>query len=221
MDVVTELHRPARRNYPRRRVNIRDLDETWQADLVDMSAYAKANDGHKFLLTVIDNFSKYAWAEPLKRKNGADVTAAMNSILNKGRVPQKLQVDAGKEFYNHEFQTLMKKHDIHMYSTFSNLKASIVERFNRTLKTKMWMQFSYRGSYRWLEMLPELVNDYNNRHHRTTRMRPVDVTKQNAHKLKLIYADFRINKKREKFKLGDKVRISSVKHVFEKGYTPN
>ena len=90
LQVVTELHKPARRNYPRRRFSIRDLDETWQADLVDMTAYARANNGHKFLLTVIDIFSKFAWAEPIKTKNAHDVTTAMRLILERGRVPKHL-----------------------------------------------------------------------------------------------------------------------------------
>ncbi|XP_024938955.1 uncharacterized protein LOC112494076 [Cephus cinctus] len=96
--VVHELRRPARRNYQRRHVDIRGLDETWQADLVDMSAYARENGGYKYLLTVIDIFSKFAWAVPTKSKNAKDVMTAMKSILLQGRIPKKLQVDEGREF---------------------------------------------------------------------------------------------------------------------------
>lgn len=78
---MTELHTPARRNYQRRRVEVRGIDETWQADLVDMIAYAGQNKGYKYLLTVIDIFSKYAWAVPIKSKTGEDVTNAMESIF--------------------------------------------------------------------------------------------------------------------------------------------
>ena len=90
--VVEELHRPARRNYLRRHVNIRGLDETWRADLVDISDHASSNKGYKYLLTIIDIFSKYAWAVPLKSKNGKDVASAMQSVPKKGRVPKNLQV---------------------------------------------------------------------------------------------------------------------------------
>ncbi|XP_015120055.1 uncharacterized protein LOC107043201 [Diachasma alloeum] len=121
--VVEELHRPARRNYARRRVEVRGVDETWQADLVDMSAYAHENGGYKYLLTVIDIFSKYAWTVPTKTRNGKDVSSAMASVLEQGRVPQKLHVDRGKEFYNSEFKKLMQDYGITMYSTFSYLKA--------------------------------------------------------------------------------------------------
>ncbi|XP_051156394.1 uncharacterized protein LOC127289561 [Leptopilina boulardi] len=143
--LVKELHKPARRNYLRRKFDIRGIDETWQADLVEMTTYAKENKGYKYILTVIDIFSKFAWAVPVKTKTGEDVTAAMKSVLDQGRVPKNLHVDQGKEFYNTHFKNLMKQYKINMYSTFSNLKAAICERFNRTLKNKMWMQFSLHG----------------------------------------------------------------------------
>lgn len=151
--VVEELHKPARRNYTRRAVDIRDIDETWQADLVEMIPYAQENKSFKYMLTVIDVFSKYAWAVPIKQKAGKDVTVAMLSILKQGRVPKNLQTDRGKEFYNKEFENLMKRYNINLYSTYSNLKASICERFNRTLKTKMWKLFSLNGNHQWLKIL--------------------------------------------------------------------
>lgn len=223
VELVEELHRPARRNYLRRRVNIRGLDETWQADLVDMSAYARYNNGYKFLLTIIDIFSKFAWAVPIKSKSGKDTAKAMHSVLAKGRVPKKLHVDQGKEFYNSEFKGLLQRYNIKLYSTFSNLKASICERFNRTLKSKMWKQFSLRGTYKWIDILPELISTYNDSKHRTIKMKPKDVTTQNEKKLlRDVYGNFHVNRtKKIKFKVGDKVRISKYKHVFEKGYTPN
>ncbi|XP_028982073.1 uncharacterized protein LOC114841341 [Diachasma alloeum] len=218
-----ELHRPARRNFKRRHVDVRGLDETWQADLVEMIPYANSNKNYRYLLTVIDIFSKYAWAIPTKSKNAADVTSAMNKILKEGRVPTKLHVDQGKEFYNKDFQALMKKNKISMYSTFSNVKASICERFNRTLKNKMWKQFSILGTYKWIDIVDDLVAEYNNTKHRTIKMKPKDVTIKNEKSLlKHIYEKLPINRtKKIKFKVGDKVRISKYKTIFEKGYTPN
>ncbi|XP_034938292.1 uncharacterized protein [Chelonus insularis] len=130
--IADELHRPARNNFKHRKDHIQGLDETWQADLVDLTAHLFTNSRYKYILTIIDIFSKYAWAVPVKTKNGKDVTDAMISVLIQKRVPQKLHVDRGKEFYNKEFQTLMERYNIEMYSTFTNLKASICERFNRT-----------------------------------------------------------------------------------------
>ncbi|XP_044019514.1 uncharacterized protein LOC122859896 [Aphidius gifuensis] len=144
--VAHELHSLARRNYTGRHVDIRGLDETWQADLVDMQA--SVNRNYKYLLTIIDVFSKFAWAITMKSKTGKDVTAAIKSVLEKERILKNLYVDQGKEFYNKEFEALMRKYKINMYSTYSNLKASIVERFNRTLRNKMWEKFTYQGSYK-------------------------------------------------------------------------
>ena len=175
--IVDELHKPARRNYPRRKVDIRGLDETWQADLVVMESYWRINKGYKYLLTVIDNYSKFAWAVPLKRKTAAAVATAFKSILAKGRKPKNLHVDQGTEFYNKECQDLLKKYKIKLYSTFSGLKATIIERFNRTLKTKMWKMFSLRGNFKWHDILQDLISEYNNSKHRTIKMKPKDVYK--------------------------------------------
>lgn len=227
-EVVEELHKPARRNYPRRKFDVRGLDETWQADLVEMIPYARENNDHKYMLTVIDVFSKFAWAVPIKQKTGKDVTAAMNSVLRQGRIPKNLQTDRGKEFYNSNFQNLMKQFKINLYSTYSNLKASICERFNRTLKNRMWIQFSLRGNYKWLDILPTLMEAYNNTKHRTIGVKPSEVTSANEAQILKRFSSSSssikaksLEKKKPKFKLNDKVRVSKIKEAFEKGYTPN
>ena len=184
MRVAEELHKPARRRYKRRKYDIRGIDETWQADLVEMIPYFKENKGFRYLLTVIDIFSKYAWAMPVKSKSGNDVTSAMNAILQQGRVPTNLQTDQGKEFYNSHFHSLMKKYKINLYSSHSNLHASICERFNRALKNKMWIQFSKQGNYKWIDILPDLVNAYNSRKHRTIGIEPENVTQENEKEVK-------------------------------------
>ena len=146
--VAEELHKPARRRYPRRKFNMRGLNETYQIDLVDMQAYSNVNRGFKYLLTVIDVFSKYAWAIPIKNKSAEEVTKAMDTILTEERHPQNIQADQGTEFFNSSFSQLLKKYKIHLYYTFSNLKASIIERFNRTLKSMMWKKFTLNDNYK-------------------------------------------------------------------------
>lgn len=220
--VVEELHKPARRHYSRRKFDIRGIDETWQADLVEMQPFAQENRGHRYMLTVIDTFSKYAWAVPVKNKTGEEVAKAMKSILSQGRTPTNLHTDQGKEFYNVHFKNLMNKYKINLYSTYSNMKAAICERFNRTLKSEMWKKFSLQGSYKWLNILPDLVEAYNNRLHKTIGMKPSDVTAENANEVKKKYTlKVKLERKKPKFKVGDKVRVSRIKQVFEKGYTPN
>ncbi|XP_015524645.1 uncharacterized protein LOC107227880 [Neodiprion lecontei] len=150
--IAAELYRQARRNYPRRFVDVHGLDEIWQADLVYMTAHSSCNKGYEYLLTIIDIFSKYAWAVLMKSKSGKDVTAAMKSVLIQSLIPTHLHIDQGEEFYNSEFKALVKHHNINMYATFRNLMASICERSDRTLKNKMWKWSTLQGSYEWINI---------------------------------------------------------------------
>ena len=138
--IAHELHRPARKNFQRRRVKVLGIGDLLQADLVEMIPYARDNNGYKYMLTLIDCFSKKAYAAPLKDKTAKHVKLAMESILPDN--VKHLQTDEGKECFNKDFKELMKKRNITHYHTYSHIKASIVERFNRTLKNWMWEMFS-------------------------------------------------------------------------------
>jgi Integrase core domain len=220
--IIDELHKSARRNFKRRTVIVKGLDDLFQADLVEMLPFAKINKNYKYLLTVINVFSKYAWAIPIKNKTGQEVARAMDSILiTLNTTPRNFQTDQGLEFYNSHFKNLMKKYNINHYSTFSGLKSSIVERFNRTIKGKMWKQFSLQGSYKWLDILPKLIANYNNTKHRTIAMKPIEVNTRNELKLlKTVYSRPKVFQP-GKFKIGDYVRISKYRQIFDKSYTPN
>lgn len=221
--IVEELHRPARKNFKRRRVVLKGLNDLFQADLVEMIPYAKSNKGFRYILVVIDAFSKYVWAYPVKRKTGKSVAEAMKKVfLSSKGTPKNLQTDMGKEFYNSEFKTLMDKFTINHYSTYSNMKSSIVERVNRTLKNMMWKEFSMQGSYKWLQLLPNIVKQYNSTKHRTTGYKPIEVNRHNEKKiLNNAYNYLKtVDVKKAKFKLGDYVRISKHRSAFSKGYTP-
>ena len=104
---------------------IREIDDTYQADLVDMKAYSNVNHGYKYLLTAIDVFLEFRWALALKNKSGQEVTSTISS---KRKAVRNIQLDLGSGFYCQPFQNLKKEHEINLYSTFSNLKASICER---------------------------------------------------------------------------------------------
>ncbi|KAL6417561.1 hypothetical protein ACFW04_012662 [Cataglyphis niger] len=134
-----------------------------------MRPYARLNKGHNYILTVIDALSKYAWAVPLKSKSANEITRALSKITrNSKRCPKNLQTDKGKKFYNTEMRKFAKEHGVNHYSTYSVMKASIVERFNRTLKNSMWKYFTLNGTYKWIGELPRLVKEYNARKHRTS-----------------------------------------------------
>ncbi|XP_053987956.1 uncharacterized protein LOC128881193 [Hylaeus volcanicus] len=157
---VEELHAPARRNFPRRRVIVPGYDDLWQADVVEMRPYARYNRGFHYILTVTD--------------------------------------------------VLM-------------MKASVVEQFSHTLKNDMWKLFTLNGSYKWIDSMQQLISNYNARKHRTIGMRPIDVTPTNASKLlttTTVYNHVKIAAP-ARFRVGDTVRVSKFKTIFEKGYTPN
>ena len=217
-EIAFELHKPVRKNFNRRRVNIYGKNDLWQADLVEMIPYSKKNRGNKYILCVIDCFTKFAWAIPLKTKTAKEVSRAMSSLLI-NRSPQLLQLDNGKEFYNKTFDALMKKYNIKKYSTYSTTKACIVERFNRTLKEKMFREFTAQGNHNWLSILPSIMNEYNNSKHRTIDMTPTEADK-NPTTVKIKH-DNNIYVRKNKFNIGDSVRISTHKGVFTKGYLPN
>lgn len=221
LQVVKELHRDARKHFPRRCSNMRGIADTLQADLIELPPDRQM----KYCLTVIDTFSKKAYAHPLKTKTAHEVTVAMRSILDSiGRRVKNLQVDMGREFYNAEMTNLCETRHINRYSSFSTMKAAIVERFNRTLKKKLYQQFSLNGDYKWVDILPDMLREYNTTRHRTIKMPPNDVDSDNEqHLLDTVYNYKRIIKPKisNTFKIGDKVRLSKYKHVFEKGYLPS
>jgi len=132
------LHKPALGKYKRNKVTSLGIDYLWQLNLVDMQKFSKLNKGYKYLLTCIDVFSKYAWVKPIKTKEGNVVLNAFKKILKDGRKPEKIQTDVGKEFINKLFKAFLHKKNISIYIVNSEPKASVVERFNRTIKEKIW-----------------------------------------------------------------------------------
>lgn len=220
--IVNEIHRPAYINFRRRKVDMIGIGDTYEVDLVEMIPHAKINRNFKYILTCIDIFSKLAFAIPIKNKSGLEVTKAMKTILSAGNVPRNIHLDKGKEFYNTHFRDLMKQYKINMYSTNSAKKASIIERFNRTLKNKMWKRFHYNGSYKWIDMLEDLISEYNNCKHRTIGMPPSQVNKNNE--AEILHSKYMYKNElplKPKYKTGDYVRISKFKGRFEKGYETN
>jgi len=219
--LVNEIHKPARINFKRRKVIIKSLKDLFQADLVEMIPYSKINNGYKYILIVINCFSKFVWAFPLKTKTGKEVSENMEKVF-KQQTPHNLQTDMGGEFFNQNFEKLTKKYKVNHYSVFSEKKASIVERVNRTLKNWMWKEFNIQGNYKWLTLLPQIVYSYNNTKHRTIKMKPVDVNNKNENLLlQTIYNNIKISDLDTKYKIGDYVRISKVRGVFDKKYNPN
>ena len=226
-ELTYTLHKPARRRFPRNKVIAEFPNEQFQADLVDMQEFSRNNNGNKYILTVIDVFSKYAWAIPLKDKTGREVKKALEKIFNE-RQPLKLQTDRGLEFENQHVKNMLKIRKIHYFtSQNSDIKCAVVERFNRTLKGKMFKYFSSRGTRKYVDVIDKLVKGYNRTKHRTIKARPIDVTMSNAQSIfKNIYGvkgvrNLLKKKNISKLKVGDKVRRKYELKPMEKGYYPN
>ena len=135
--IAEELHKPIIRKFRKRKVQSSFIDNIWSADLADMQLISKFNKGFRFLLCVIEIYSKYAWFIPLKDKKGITITNAFQQILKESnRKPNKTWVDKGSEFYNKSMKSWLGKNYIEMYSTHNEGKSVVAERFIRALKNK-------------------------------------------------------------------------------------
>ena len=176
------------------------------------------------MLNVVDVWSKYAWSIPLKDKTAITTLNAFKEIVaSSKRIPKHIWVDQGKEFYNKSMDLWLNENNIVRYSTYGEHKSSVVERFNRTLKTVMWKRFSAENTRNWIDMLDKLMLQYNNKFHSTIKMTPTEASRHSTIEtpVELPVLPFEIIQKLPKFKVKDKVRISRVKGLFEKGYLPN
>ena len=185
---------------------------------------------YKYILTVLDGYTRYAWAVLLKHKDGLTVSNAFKEIMKKSeRKPHKLWVDQGKEFYNEHMYKLFKfkKEDIlekdpmtdeyknQIYSVFNFGKNPVIERFNRILTNKLWKQFTVQGNQKWLGILQSTVDEYNNTVHSVIGITP----KEASEKPWLVKVQTEpLDNSTPKFKVNDRVRIFKWKDKFEKGY---
>ena len=228
-DTLTdELHKPVKRKFEKRQVFAKNVDDIWAADLVDMQYYSRTNKGFKYLLMIIDVFSKYGWAIPLKNKTGGEIVRAFTELWDSGQKPPKfLWTDKGREFENKQFHTLLEEKKVHMYWTENEEKSSVVERWNRTIKSNMWKYFTKHRTGIYINILPDLIEKYNNTYHTSIKSTPSDARRPSnyQHVVDTLYKDLRKNvintKEDPKFHVDDEVRISKVKKKFEKGYTAN
>ena len=219
---VYSLHRPVRKRFRRNRVVVGSIDSVWELDLIDLQSLKKYNRNYRYVVTCIDVLSKQAWAVPLKDKTGPTLVKAFQQILKESRrIPKKIHTDRGSEFINKNFKAFLKEKGIQLYHTFNDTKASIVERFNRTLKQRMYRYFTWKGTLRYLDVLPELLKSYNNSYHRSIQRSPTSVNKSNEKDVWMTLYGNQVSRRPYKFKVRDQVRISKSKGLFEKGYLPN
>ena len=221
--LANELHKPVRRRFDKITVFAKQVDDVWAADLVDMSSFSRLNKGYKYLLTVIDVFSKYGWIVPLKTKTGKEVAQASRKLFLSGH-PSRLWTDKVTECYNQQLKDVLAANNVMLYSTENEEKSSFVERWNRTMKNIMWNYFTANNTQKYIDVLPNIVEKYNNTYHQSIKLTPSDARNlasyQHVHNA--LYAKVNARKATlSKFHVGDKVRITRKKGTFEKGFTPN
>lgn len=230
------LHRPARLKFPRNHYQVFNLDDLWESDIIDLSKLKKYNDNFRYILTVIDVFSKYAFTYPLRTKGAAEVTRAFRLIIDNSekegggfkRSPKVLQTDRGLEYNNAILKRFLSSRSISLQFplTQSKHKASIAERFNQTIQSRIYKFFTARNTKRYIEILPKLTKHYNHTVHKTIKMKPVNVNERNV---RLVYNNTRdFHKKKQEvdmniyqqpFEIGSSVRVVRRKPIFEPGYT--
>ena len=221
-ELADELHKPIRKKFKKRIVFAKNVNDIFAADIIDMQSFARYNKGIKYILMVIDVFSRYGWAMPLRTKTGKEVAGVLENLFKK-ESPAMLWSDHGGEFYNQHLAKVLREYNIKLYSTENEEKASIVERWNRTIKTKMWKYFSANNTNKYINILDQLIEKYNNTYHRSIGCTPTQARQPSfyQHVFNMLYKEINDRKERPRYKIGDTVRIVKKKKTFEKGLSPN
>ena len=214
-DDAYTLHKPNERPKRFRRVYTKGIGYLYQIDLCDMSALAEQNKGYKWIINVMDTFSKKLWAYKTKNKKGNTITNILRHLLT-SNTPIKLETDDGKEFKNTHFRALLRRLKIKTYSISSDRKCALIERLNRTLKTRMYRAFTARGSHTWYDILDNLVNGYNNSYHRSIKCTPNEVNHSNEAVIRSRLFPPEKPRLPPKLNVGASVRITRKKSIFRK-----
>ena len=162
---IDEIYmKPPKRNYLTNKTIVKHIDDTWSADLLDMIDYGtKNNYGYRYILVVIDNFSKFGWTTPLKNKHAQSITDEFSKIIKtSNRKPNLVESDDGKEFVNKIFNEFLKLNDIKRYSRYTNRGAVFAKRFNKTIRNLLKKPVFENGNANWVDELPKVIKKYNN-----------------------------------------------------------
>ena len=215
-DLSEELNKSVINKFERKKIIINHIDEIHSCDLVDMIKYSRVNIGYKYIFTNIDIFSKYTWAFSIKSKKISDIKPCFEKIF-KERKPKYIWSDQESAFFSKEMLKFFEDNNIKIYHTHSNLKAVVIERFIRSLRELMMKEFVKNNNTVWYNILPELIKKYNNRYHKTIKMKPIDVNKTNEIYIKNTVYNYDITNKKPKYKINDIVRISlKRRELFDK-----
>lgn len=224
------LHKPIRRNFKRNRYFAPSQGYQYESDLADFSSISVENDGFKFLLVVIDVFSKVAHVEPMKNKSGKTTAEALAKILKRMGPAIIFRTDRGLEYKNsHVAKILAQENMKHVVTDNEEVKCACAERLIRTIKNKIYKYFTHFGKQRYVDIIQKVIESYNNTVHSAIGRKPNEVNSDNLREVfeylyrgKGRYKKLKmIPKEKPKFKIGDHVKVSESKLHFAKGYQPN
>jgi hypothetical protein len=211
--------------FKKQKIVVPHIAYQWEVDTANMTYYNKKNDGFGYFVVVVDAFSRYAYTKPLKTTTGTEMVNVLSEILQNTRPPRVLRSDGGSEFNNISMKKFLHKHKIKHIVTRNEVKCAIAERFIKTMKTLLTRYMIKKHNPRWTDALPSLTDSYNNTYHRTLGMSPSEVTVDNENDIwQRMYDKIpKTRKKREpntkfKFQVGDIVRLSKLKYVFDRAY---
>ena len=221
---INEIYsKPPKKNYATNKTDVYHIDDIWSLDILDLKDYGPENNrGYRYVLVIIDNFSKYGFTIPLKNKNAQTIKESFENILiSSKRKPNLIETDRGKEYYNNIFQDFLNKNNIKLYSRNTELGAVFAERFNRTIRDLLKRPVFEQGDGNWIDILPTITKQYNNRIHSSTKLTPIQASlKKNEGYVYKNLLDKR-KKVNPKFQLNDLVRTADLKKTFSKGDTTN
>ena len=219
---INEIYsKPPKKNYITNKTDVYHIDDIWSLDILDLKDYGPENNrGYRYVLVTIDNFSKFGWTIPMKNKNAQTIKDSFENILtNSKRKPNLIETDRGKEFYNNIFQDFLNKNNIKLYSRNSSYGAVFAERFNRTIRDLLKKIVFEQGDAKWIDVLPTITKQYNNRIHSSTKLTPIQASlKKNEGYVYKNLLDKR-KKVKPKFQINDLVRTADLKKTFSKGDT--
>ena len=221
---INEIYsRGPKKNYDTNKTDVYYIDDIWSLDILDLKDYGPENNrDYRYVFVIIDNFSKYGWTVPLKNKNAQTIKNSSEKILiSSKRKPNLIESDRGKEFYNNIFQDFSNKNNIKLYSRNSLYGAVFAERFNRTIRDLLKKPVFERGDAYWIDVLPTLTKQYNNRIHSSTKLTPIQASlKKNEGYVYINLLDKR-KKIKPQFQINDLVRTADLNKTFSKGDTTN
>ena len=221
-DVYTS-HHPIIHRFARKRVVTRGINDVWDVDLMDMTNLAQYNDGITFIVIFIDIFSRFLYVEPMKNKSTKETLKAIKAVFAKSNdQPETFRCDAGKEFLGKEVSEYLTDREIYQQISRSDTKANYAERVIRTLKKKIYRYLYHSKTHKYIDVLQDLVEGYNENYHTGINCAPSMINKDNEAQ---VWAEQYLPKKSEKikkikfkFSSGDLVRISNLRTPFSRGF---